>query len=124
MPRPPKPKTKMNIRPKDLRRFPRIKFQNSLHYQVRGSPDSSSTISDNISINGICFINDRYLPALTSIMLDINLLSRVLRPIGRVVWSEPFSHSDRFKAGVEFFEFDQQEKKFLSEFITMKLDQT
>jgi hypothetical protein len=113
----------MDIRPKEQRRFPRIKFQNPLHCQVRGSPDSSSTISDNISLNGIGFINDRYLPALTSIMLEINLLTRVLHPIGRVVWSAPFPHSDRFKAGVEFFEFDQQEKQFLSDFITMKLHQ-
>jgi len=113
----------MDIRPKDLRRFPRVKFQNPLHYQVRGSPESSSTISENISLNGISFINDKYLPSLSSIMLEISLLSRVLHPIGRVVWSAPFSHSERFKAGVEFFEFDQQEKEFLSEFITMKLRQ-
>jgi len=51
--------------------------------------------------------------------LEINVASRVLHPIGKVTRSTPSSHSDRFKTGVSFIEFEDEEKKYLSDYITM-----
>ncbi len=106
---------------KENRSFPRIDFHSKIHYQVRGKPDFDSAISTNISCGGLRFSNDRFIPASTPLMLEINVLNRVLRPIGRVVWSTPLSHSNRNQMGVEFVEFNAIEKNYLKDFINMKL---
>jgi hypothetical protein len=113
----------MSVKQEESRRFPRIKFSNPLRFQVRGSPDSSTSLSENISLNGIGFMHNNFIAPLTPLMLEIKLLSRVLRPIGRVVWSSPSAHSNRYRLGVEFLEMDIQEKKVLSDFINMRVNQ-
>jgi hypothetical protein len=111
----------MAIRTEESRRFPRIQLKNPLRFQVRGSPDFGNSVSENISLNGIGLINNTFIAPLTTVMLEIQLFSRVLRPIGKVVWSQPSSHSDRYHLGAEFLEFDSKDKKLLSDFINMRL---
>ena len=106
------------------RLFPRVQFKGQLHYQVRGTHVFTNTLVDDISSGGVAFANDRYLPPLTQLNIEINLNNHVLHPIGKVIWTSPFSHADRFRTGVEFLEFDQREKKLLTEFVGMRLDQT
>jgi hypothetical protein len=95
-----------------------------LRCQVRGSPNFSNTSSENISLNGIGFNHNEFIAPLTLVMLEIQLLSRVLRPIGKIAWSQPFSHSNKYHFGAEFLELDSSEKKYLSDFITMKINQS
>ncbi len=114
----------MQMESKESRRFPRIKLSGPLHYQVRGSPNFSNTLSENISLNGIGFSHNEFIAPLTLLMLEIPLLSRVLMPIGKIIQSQPFPHSNRYHFGAEFLEFDANERKFLSDFITMRLNQS
>ncbi len=104
---------------KKERQFPRIRFTTPIRVQVRGSGEFSRTVGENVSENGLCFVNDRFIPPSTPVMLEIEVLSRVLRPIGRIVWSTPFPRSNRYRSGMEFVEFDAGEKKFLSDFVNM-----
>ena len=106
---------------KENRSFSRIDFHSKVHYQVRGKPDFDSAITSNISCGGLRFSNDRFIPASTPLMLEINVLKRILRPIGRVVWSTTSAHSNRNQVGVEFVEFDTLEKNYLKDFINMQL---
>ncbi|HRZ14810.1 MAG TPA: PilZ domain-containing protein [Candidatus Omnitrophota bacterium] len=107
----------------DQRLFPRVKLKEPLHYRTRGVSDYNYTLLEDISLGGLAFLNSRYMPPQTQLTMEIKLLSKVLRPIGKVVWTSPVSHSDRFKTGISFIEFDDNEKKFLSEYITMKTHQ-
>lgn len=52
-------------------------------------------------------------------MLEIEVLSRVLHPIGKIVWSTPFPRSNKYKLGTEFIEFDAGERKFLGDFVNL-----
>lgn len=106
------------------RLYPRIDFKGQLHYQVRGSHDYTNTVVEDISAGGVAFINDRYLAPQTQLNLEINLNNRLMRPIGTVVWTAPMAHADMYRSGVQFMEFDQHEKKLLSEFVGMRLEQT
>jgi Tfp pilus assembly protein PilZ len=106
---------------KENRCFPRIEFRSKVHYQIRGKPDFDSAICNNISCGGLRFSNERFIPTSTAIMLEINVLNRVLRPIGKVAWSVPVAHSNRNQTGIQFVEFDALEKNYLRDFINLQL---
>jgi len=106
---------------KENRCFPRIDFHSKIHYQIRGKPDFDSALTNDISCGGLRFSNDRFIPTLTAIILEINVLNRVLRPIGKVVWSIALAHSNRNQMGVEFVEFNTLERNYLKDFINMQL---
>lgn len=54
-------------------------------------------------------------------MLEFSVLSRVLKAIGRVVWSQPLPHSDRNRLGIEFLEIEKPEENYLEDFIKMQM---
>ncbi len=107
---------------KKERQFPRIRFTAPVRVQVRGEGGFSRTVSNNISGSGLSFNNDRFIAPSTPVMLEIEVLSRIVRPIGRIVWSRPFQRSDKYRLGTEFIEFDAGEKKFLTDFVNMARD--
>ncbi|MFH1457713.1 MAG: PilZ domain-containing protein [Candidatus Omnitrophota bacterium] len=109
----------MVLRPEDKRQFLRINLRTALRCQVRGESRFRNAISDNLSTNGVSFVADRFIAPSTPVMLEINVLSKVLRPIGRIVWSQPLPHSDRNRLGVKFIELDLMEKNYLKDFINM-----
>lgn len=112
----------MVIKPEEKRRFPRIKLRTPIHWRVRGLPESDNGICDNVSIGGASFICNRFVAPETSMMLEINVLSRILHPVAKVTWANPLPHSDRNTVGVEFVELDPREKNYLNDFITMQLE--
>jgi hypothetical protein len=99
------------------RRFPRVGLRVPVKYQVRGVSAVDSTICDNISESGLRIISQRYIPPATPVMLEIDLKSRVLHPVGRIAWAAPLSHSDRNQIGIEFLELGLEEKKYLNNFV-------
>jgi hypothetical protein len=109
----------MEIPKKEIRRFPRVKYTTPIRVQVRGSEKYSRTVGENLSATGLCFVNNDFIAPLTPVMLEIEVLSRVLHPIGRIVWSAPLARSNRFKLGTEFVEFPAEEQRFLSDFVGM-----
>lgn len=108
------------IKRTEKRYFPRIKLYTPVRYQIRGKPDFCNGVGKDISGKGISLIIDRFIAPSGNLSLQINVLRRVLNPIGKVVWSHPLSHADRFHTGIEFVEFDPAEKKYLDDFIDMQ----
>jgi len=104
----------------EKRAFPRFKINTPLRFQLRGTAETSTTISDDLSAGGLGFISGRFLPLNAAVMLEFSLLSRTLRPIGRVAWSSPQHHSNRFRTGIQFIEFDPSQKRFLEECLKME----
>jgi len=101
--------------------FPRIDSQVQFRYQLRGQPDFESAVSSDISCGGLRFSSDRFIPTSTPVVLEINLLNRVLKPVGRVAWSSPLPHSYRNQMGIQFMEFDVLERKYLEDFVDRQL---
>jgi c-di-GMP-binding flagellar brake protein YcgR len=104
----------------EYRQTPRVKIQDEVRYQIRGKPIYSHTVSDNISLGGMSFTNGSFLSPDTLLMLEVNVLSRVLKPVAKVRWTNSVAHTDRYKYGVEFLEMDNEDKKYLSEYIDMQ----
>ena len=103
----------------EKRRFPRITFKAPIHYQVRGRSEFSNAVSSDLSLGGLNFVTDKFIAPRTSVGLEVDVLSRILSPIGRVAWLSPLAHSDRYKVGVEFLEFDPPEKVYLNDYLDM-----
>lgn len=107
----------------EKRLTPRIKLSTPLRYQIRGEPEFNTTVSDDISVGGLSFYESKFIAPKTPLNLEINVLSRILRPMGRVAWSSPLPHSDRYRLGIEFLEFNLKEKDYLSDYIDMQTGQ-
>lgn len=103
----------------EKRRFPRIEFSSPIRYQIRGSPHIDNAVCDNISSGGIAFTGFNFIPKTTPIMLEINVLSRILHPIGKVAWTQTMPHSERNKLGIEFLDWDPSEKNYLTDYIDL-----
>jgi len=103
----------------EKRLFPRIDIHAPIRYQMRGRQHYSSSISKNLSAQGISFLSDRFIAPETTVMLDLNVLSTTLEPIGRVRWSTQLPHSDRYQVGVQFVEMNARQKNFLGDYIDM-----
>ena len=110
----------MDTKFKEKRKFPRIRFLNPVRYQIRGIPEFNNVISDNLGLGGVSFINDRFIAPQTLLMLEINVLARVLNPVGSVAWSANVAHSDKYNLGIEFLEMDAQKKAYLKDYINLQ----
>ena len=103
---------------KNNRRFPRVELHAPVSYQVRGEGRVDNTLCDNISIGGLGFISERFIPPATPLMLEINIFSRRLKAVGKVTRTQPLPHSYRNRIGLEFVELGLRDKEFLSEYVS------
>lgn len=107
-------------RQKERRIFPRVSLKSPLRYQVRGGSCFGNAVGEDISVGGMAFQDARFIAPQTPLALEINVLSRILRPTGKVVWVNPIAHSDKNRLGIEFLEFAPQEKRYLADYISMR----
>jgi len=110
----------MAISFEEKRQFPRIRLSAPVRYQIRGYPGFNDTLSRDISLGGVSFGNNKFIPPQTTVAVEINILSRILRTIGRVTWSSPIPHSDKYRSGVEFLELAPAESSYLKDYIDMQ----
>lgn len=103
----------------EKRVFPRIDFHSPIRFQIRGTQEMKATTTRNISANGINFTDAQFIAPDTAVMLEINLLNTILKPVGRVCWSYPLPHSDRYHVGIQFVEFSAGEQNTLTDYINM-----
>lgn len=113
----------MAVNPEERRRFPRVGLHTPLRYQVRGVAQFNNALSDNISLGGMSFVANEFIAPQTALMLEVNLLSRIIRPIGKISWATPLPHSDRKRLGIEFVEVDTDDKNYLAEYMDMQMQQ-
>lgn len=105
----------------EKRRFPRVKLQTPLRFQRLGRPEFVQAITDNLSLGGIGFVSDNFIPPATPLSLEVNVLSKVLNLTGRVAWSSPLPHSDRYRSGVEFTNINDKQKLAVADYIETQL---
>lgn len=110
------------IFPQQERRVsPRIDLVTPIRWQIRGRPECQNGLTENISACGLGFKNMGFVAPRTMVMVELNLFSRILHPIGTIKWASPLSHADKFRLGVEFIEMDPGEKTYLREYLDMHL---
>ena len=99
------------------RRFPRVGIKVPVRYQMRGYPQIGNTLSEDISIQGVRMLGERYVVPETALDLQINLKAHVIRVTGKIAWSNVIPRSDRHHMGIEFLEVEPEERVYLANFI-------
>lgn len=107
----------------EKRKLARLPIDLPFNYKVRGYAEFGSGIAKDISAGGLRFLSDEYIKPLTCVMFEINVLSRVINSAGMIRWSVPFSHSNRYQAGLEFLELDPLTRKYLSDYVYLRKKQ-
>lgn len=102
------------------RRSQRIPLHLPIQYRIRGQTEFRNAVCDNISAGGISFITDEFLAPETLLMLEVRVLSRALRPVGKITWSSNLAHSGRNRLGIRFLEIDNSERDYLKDYIDMQ----
>ena len=77
-----------------------------------------STLSEDISIQGLRLVADRFIAPRTPLSVEINLPAHILRLTGRIAWVSSMAHSDRTRLGIEFVELDPNDRISLANYIT------
>jgi len=80
----------------------------------------ATALTQDISLLGTRLNTDRFFPVGLNLNLELNILSKIINPVGRVAWSQALPHSDRYQMGVEFIEVNPQDKNYLSDYINMR----
>lgn len=111
----------MGVMAGEKRHLKRIALRTPIRYQTRGRPDFSETLSDDISLGGIGLTENKFISPKTIVMLEINILARMLRPVGKIAWAAALPHSGKYRIGIEFLEFSPDEKHYLAGYINMHL---
>ena len=109
---------------KEKRNFARLGLRTPVRYQIRGQSQFDNTISNDISLGGISFTSNNFIPLKTPVMLEVNILSKVFKAIGKIAWAQPIPHSYRNVMGLEFVELPHEERAYLKNYLNMQLSQS
>ena len=105
---------------KEKRKFPRINAKFPIRYQIKRGGFFASALTDDLSLSGARLNADRFFPQGLKLNLELNILSKIINPVGKVIWAQPRPHSDRYQMGIEFIEISPQDKNYLSDFINIR----
>lgn len=103
----------------EKRKAQRIPHRAPVTFLVRGTREAKSAISENISTGGIGLIHDSFIPPDTVLMFEVSILSQPFNTAGKVAWSWPVPHSDRYRLGVSFLELDPARRNYLTEYVRL-----
>lgn len=104
----------------EQRQFPRVRLQAPVKYQIRGKQELNNAASNNISLGGVGFNNYSFIARGTLLMLQVEVLSRVLNSVARVCWVNSLPRSDRYQVGAEFMDMGELDKKYLRDYLDIK----
>ncbi|MFC1658315.1 PilZ domain-containing protein [Candidatus Omnitrophota bacterium] len=106
---------------KEKRQCRRLVAKFPIRYRIRRGGFFASALTENISLAGARLNADRFFPHGLNLNLELNILSKIINPVGKVVWSQPLAHSNRYQMGIEFIEINQEDKNYLSDYVNMRM---
>ena len=98
----------------------RLKVNLPLNFERLGATKySGETVIKDISVTGIRINLDTFSPTNTNFLLKIRLpeVNKVIEGLARIVWANRVSYSDRYQAGLQFYEMNTIFRKWLEEYI-------
>ena len=108
----------------ERRQFTRINSQLVVNYRVIGERgDGISSVTQNVSRSGICFLTDSWIAPETMLQIDVRIPQRPpIRFTAEVVWSgallleHPDQSPHRFQTGVRFLEIAAPDQELLLQY--------
>ncbi|MBD3246644.1 MAG: hypothetical protein GF333_06485 [Candidatus Omnitrophica bacterium] len=102
---------------KEKRSFPRVNV--SFPLECRPLPDRKYfyTVSKDLSSGGVRIVSNKFMPKDHPVKVDINLIDRVVSVKARVAWCNKDRFGDRYHAGLQFVDMNENRAKDLSCFL-------
>lgn len=107
----------MPLLKEEKRRFPRVALKVPLRWQIRGRSEPNDTINQDIGLGGISFVNEQFLATNIFVNIQLNLAAQIIKAAGRIANVSFLPYSDKYRIGVEFLDFEPNDKKFLLDYI-------
>ncbi|MBU1998416.1 MAG: PilZ domain-containing protein [Candidatus Omnitrophota bacterium] len=104
----------------EKRKSPRINVAFPIRYQIPGTAEVISCLTNNIGMGGVGFMSNNFIPTKTPLKLEINLRNRILNPEAKVSWVSSIPHSDNYYSGIEFTQLTVFDKERLADYIELK----
>jgi len=107
---------------KEQRQSLRVSLYSPLRFQIKSSRKFGSTVSRDISLGGIRFLTDNFVPVGTSMILEVNLgdTPNIVNAIADVVWTQKLPHTDRYQMGLRFSEIGEPYHQEISDYINSR----
>ena len=112
----------MAITMQDKRLDYRIRLNLPISYRVRGEGGLERIHTNDISAGGLSFIAHKFIAPATCMNMEIAVYDKMVTPIGSIAWTEPLAHSNRYRIGIKFIEFNPRDKEYLSDYIRILSD--
>ena len=106
---------------KEKRKFQRVNARFPIRYRIRRGGFIASALTRDLSLSGARLNADRFFPQGLNLNLELNILAKIINPVGKVVWSQAQPHSNEYQMGIEFIEINPQDRNYLSDYISMHM---
>ena len=99
------------------RKFTRV----NISLPVEGKPFNSNryfhTVSKDLSLMGARILTSNFIPQGSFLKLDLSLIDRVVHLKAKTVWCNQERLSERYLAGLEFVELDDDNQRCIAQFL-------
>jgi len=112
----------MVVMSQEKRKNNRIRLNLPISLQVRGKNKADKNHTKDISAGGVSFVSQDFLAPSTNLNLEIAVYDKVMTPIGAIVWITPIAHSNRYRVGIKFIEFNPKDREYLADYIRILSD--
>ncbi len=106
----------------EKRRAPRFDIEVPIEYKkLREATEAKkASITKNISIGGVRFITDEFLPYTARLVLEINmpLPERNISAVAKISWIKKLPAGDSYEVGNQFLEISKDDKNRLSKYLS------
>ena len=102
----------------DKRKHPRVEISFPVECTSVAEKNYFFTVSKNISQGGVKIFSDAFLPKGSKVKLNLNLISKVITSTAKVAWCNKERASDRYSAGLEIVEINEENKQELAKLVS------
>lgn len=99
---------------KDKRKYPRVGISFPLECKLLPQRNYFYTVSKDLSLGGVKILTDKFIAKGISLKVNLNLIDKVVALKAKVAWCNKERVAERYSAGLEIVEINEENKKELS----------
>lgn len=103
----------------ERRKYLRITEEDIISYEILPVHKTGGGITENLSIGGVRFFANEFIPVLSILKVEIKLkhTDREINAIVKTRWIKQYFDDERYELGAEFIEISSENVKFLNDYL-------
>lgn len=104
---------------KERRKFIRIKEQDAVSYTIIPNYKSECKMTKDLSLGGVRFIADHFIPVNSVIKMEIKLkhIPKAINAILKLVWIQSIFNDECYDVGAEFLDINKKDLEFMYHYL-------